>query len=332
MPSTYPDTIDQTSTPCVSMSLREITDATEDRWTNDLDAIEPSDVYRQTSVDAFGGSLFGTDESCFGPSPSSSFSSSFSFGSSDSLWSAVNQAKEARAIPKAPQPLQACLSLASNFSNMSGDELSDTVEPWSMATGSRFDFGFSGALRDTCLYHVPREFLPSDADSDSNFGDDSESDTDSDSVDESATAVDTDGERSEGGGEASDTETVCGDEDEPEPVSAVWDREPSPHPISPAQASSEFLASSWLPDAWAPATPVRIVPSYPRRSARVPRPTVSAANHEEIKTPPTRKRPAPKKAKSPHPRKWRSWGRPISPRLAVLVLHRPRVAGRISRG
>lgn len=141
--------------------------------------------------------------------------SSFDSGSSDSLWSSVNKAKQERSAP-GTEPLQRNDSFVSSFSSMSGDELSDEVEPWAMSTSeSRFDFGFSSALRESCLYSVPREYLPSE-------------DVDSDDGDESDIVIDTDAEGEVDNAFDSDTETVSAEEPEPTFSSPVEEREARP--------------------------------------------------------------------------------------------------------
>ncbi|KAJ7666278.1 hypothetical protein B0H17DRAFT_1254475 [Mycena rosella] len=255
-----------------------------DRYMKDVDAVEPSSVNRKHSLGLFGGSSFNMNDSSFG----APLRGSFSFCSSDSLWSAVNKCKEERAVANAPQALQPSHSFASNFTTMTGDELSDEIEPWTMHTDDCFDLGFSSALRDACIYHMPREFLPSDED------------TDSDCDDGSDTAVDSEPNTQQemDDGDISETETVCDDEPEPDP-----NRESIPQPTSPVPDSSEFLASPSLPDAWTPATPVHITTSFPRRSARVSRPTrVLGADREKPQTPIKRKRPSPPNAR-PSPSK-----------------------------
>lgn len=73
---------------------------------------------------------------------------------------------------------------------MTDEEPGDEVEPWAMGTDSRFDFGFSSALHDSCVYSVPREYLPSDDDSDA--GDESDTDAVIDTETETEARVDED--------------------------------------------------------------------------------------------------------------------------------------------
>ncbi|KAJ7173968.1 hypothetical protein C8R43DRAFT_976752 [Mycena crocata] len=249
--------VDQHATGFASMTLQQITDATDDQYLPSCETVEPSNVYRRSSIDIFGGSSFNEfEDSLFG-------TSSFTFGSSNPQWSAVNKAKEERfrMLPRRD-------SFASNFTGMTGDELSDEVEPWGMATDSRFDFGFSSALRETCLYRVPREYLPSD---DSN---------DTDVEDGSDLAADTDmGEDMDE--DVSETETVCGDV--PELDSLVEEREQSPAPVE-----ANFMPPSVSPIT--PTTPVRPIASLPRRSARVSRPSRAKLAEQEEPTTPTKRR------------------------------------------
>ncbi|KAJ7503548.1 hypothetical protein B0H11DRAFT_2187940 [Mycena galericulata] len=240
-----------------SMStFHKTTDAIEDRSLKFSDKVEPSNVLRRSSVEVHRHLLMGAS---VGPTSRGSFS----FGSLDPVWNAVNKSKEERA------PLARSHSFASNFTSMTGDELSDEVEPWAMDADARFDFGFSSALRD-CLRvqyaaRMHRRRRPT-----------------------SVTGPSTEVDESE--------EDVMTEEDE-EPGRRRLSRRDSrsPIPALPVGASSEFLASSWLPDAWAPATPVRLIAEFPRRSTRISRPSPEKLTHrEEPPTPTKRKRPASK--------------------------------------
>lgn len=295
-------TVDQVST-----TLRQITDATEDRLPTGFEQAQPSNVLRRfdsfsqgSSFEAF--SSFGLSSgNSFGRSSTGSFglsstgssfglpsSGSFSLGSSDSQWNAVNKAKEARNIAGPTTfKLEHSDSFASSFSTLTSDELDDAVEPWAAMADSRFDFGFSDGLRDSCMYHVPREYLPSDEDTDL------EPDEDSDTVIESDTEEDRVAFESESDSESDGESVPCGEESEPE------EREPSPFT---AQDVSPLPASTSLPDSWAPGSPGSINSTFLRRSARVSRLTKRAEDGGALKTPIKRKRPAAKSA-PPSPRK-----------------------------
>ncbi|KAJ7760632.1 hypothetical protein DFH07DRAFT_1021616 [Mycena maculata] len=283
MSSSFSTPVDQDHSDYGSITFEKIADATEDRYSSFSSTVETSNVHRRTtSIDFFGGASFEIQDS-FGPTSHGRFS----FGSTDATWSAVNRAKEAHA----PQPLKRSHSISSNFTDMTGDELSDEVEPWAMATENRFDFGFTSALRDSCMFTMPREYLPSDEDAEV----DDEWETHLTEVDH---ASDTEV------GDESDTEvddcvsetTVCNVELRSRSESPVEGRQPTPSPIDP---SSEVLASSWLPGAWAPSTPVRLFLSFPRRSARVSRPPrATLADREEPQTPTKRKRASTKSTDS----------------------------------
>ncbi|KAF7375282.1 hypothetical protein MSAN_00415000 [Mycena sanguinolenta] len=265
------------------VSMKRFDDATEDRFSA---SVEPSRVCRRTSSDLFSGfSSFGSDIDA----PFGSLRGSFSFGASDSPWGAVQPEQPAPASQDQPQRagslrrpgfLQRNDSIASNFTSMTDDELSDEVAPWSMATDSRFDFGFSSALRESCVYNVPREYLPSAEDSDA--GDESESDTVIETDD--SEEVDYDGD------DVSDTATVCADEPEPSsPVEQVHDLETPQSPIT--ESGLEFSISFWLPDAVMVAG---LLADSPRRSTRVCRPSrAKLESVEQPQTPTKRKRPAP---------------------------------------
>ncbi|KAJ7746274.1 hypothetical protein B0H16DRAFT_1854445 [Mycena metata] len=282
--SATPSSGAQGATDYASMTLQQITDATEDRYMNSVsDNVGESNVDRRTSVDFFGGSSFSAEYSLFG------LRSSFSFGSSDHSWSAVNKAKEIReqSAPKVVLGLGRTESFSSTFTGMTGDELADEVDPWASATtDSRFDFGFSSALRDSCMYNVPREFLPSDDESDVD-----QSDEDSEFDHGDLMETDTEGEDMEG--DFSDSETVCSDD--PGPVSelpTVLIRATA-QPNSPPAVDSEILTAAWVPGEWAPTTPVRITAPFPRRSARIPR--LTPVKQTESQSPTKRKRPAAKR-------------------------------------
>ncbi|KAJ7671458.1 hypothetical protein DFH06DRAFT_1320248 [Mycena polygramma] len=292
----------QEATGVASLSLQQIVDATEDRYMNLSADVEPSNVDRRSSIDFFGGSSWCMDDPVFGRP---GFRSSFSFGSTDSQWSAVTKAKEAQPVSR-PFLWQRKDSVASNFTSMTGDELSDEVDPWALGTDTRFDFGFSAALRDSCLYSVPREYLPSD---DSDAGDDSDTAIDTDTEEEvfeeepiheepiheepiHEEPVQEEPIQEEAMDDVSDTDTVCAEEPEPE----FWVAD------IPETAPCTELPSwlSWL------TTPFRPTAPLPRRSARVPRPSrlaKLAVEPQSPQTPTKRKRPAPKDAKSPPSKK-----------------------------
>ncbi|KAJ7895100.1 hypothetical protein B0H13DRAFT_829250 [Mycena leptocephala] len=286
-------TIGQEGTEYTSTGLHQITDATEDLNVKKLDwdnvNVEPSSVYRRTSMDFFGGS-FAMNDSFFG----SMSRRSLSFGVSDSIWSAVNEAKHEQA---APLPLQRNDSLASNFTSMTGDELSDEVEPWAMATDSRFDFGFSSALRDSCVYNMPPEYLPLDEDSDAGYESESE------------TVVDSDTEE-EVNDDASEPETVSADE--LEPMYSVEDDETQAF-TSTAEAGSQILPSSLPRDV--PDGLVRPTAEFLRRSVRVSRPSQRAISADcQPQTPSKRNAPY-LKASGPRLKRLLSSVRRISPLL-----------------
>ncbi|KAJ6549465.1 hypothetical protein B0H10DRAFT_2242892 [Mycena sp. CBHHK59/15] len=284
--------VDQETAP-PHLSLKQITDATDD----DLhfsDIVVPAMFPRRSSFELFDDTTYGTLDNpfttadLFSTALHGSSHGSFSFDSS-SLWDAVNKSKEARTILKT-KPLTREFSFVSDFS-MTGDELSDAVEPWSMNTNSRFDFGFSAALHDTCMFHVPREFLPSDDDTDIDDGTDTEvaTEVNEDEIEDSD----------------SDSVTVCADE--PEPGSPTLECHSMVEPASqihPIEVSSHFFAPYCVPDSWPPATPSgRLVAPLPRRSARIPR-ISSRAKHIDYEalssstTPTKRKRsPSPKDPK-----------------------------------
>ncbi|KAJ6483812.1 hypothetical protein C8R47DRAFT_561434 [Mycena vitilis] len=248
----------------------------------------------RSSIDFFGGSSLCMDDPVFGRP---GFRSSFSFGSADSQWSAVTKAKEAQPVSHSFL-WQRKDSVASNFTSMTGDELSDEVDPWTLGTDARFDFGFSAALRDSCLYTVPREYLPSD---DSDAGDDSDTAIDTDTEEEvleeepvqeeavQEEAIQEEAIQEEAMDDVSDTDTLCADEPEPE----FWVAD-----VPEAAPCTDLPWLSWL------TTPSRPTAPLPRRSGRAPRPSRRmAAEPLSPQTPTKRKRPAPKDAKSPPSKK-----------------------------
>ncbi|KAJ7352285.1 hypothetical protein DFH08DRAFT_805557 [Mycena albidolilacea] len=234
-------------------------------------------------MDFFGGSSSFNTNSLFGLPAQGSFN----FGSSGSQWSAVSEAKQ-ELQPRDLSGPSRCDSFASTFTSMTDDELGNEVEPWAMGADSRFDFGFSSALRDSCVYSVPREYLPSDDDSDA--GDESDMDT----------VIDTETETEEGVNQdqdVSDTETAYAAGDPaPQPTSAVEEQH-DPEPLPSAPARSEFLdPPQCLPDTWLPRTHVHLTGDFPRRSPRVLRSSrTKLVELEASQTPTKRRQPAPKR-------------------------------------
>ncbi|KAJ7259690.1 hypothetical protein C8J57DRAFT_490514 [Mycena rebaudengoi] len=266
--------VDQETTDSLT-NLKHITDATEDGYPcpEDQSVWNSSLLNRSSSFQIFDDRQFGMDDP-FRPSLSFSHSNP---DRTNSLWSAVSAAKQDRETPKV-KPLVASLSLASTFTSMTGDELSDEIEPWEMTTSSRFDFGFSSALRDTCTYQVPHQFLPSEDDIEidetaSEVSDtdeeDSEEDSDSETVyadepESASTPVARAEEEDDDMG--SDIFTVCGDELDCTPPQVT--REPSVSITDPVSGQSTNAGSSWVYD-WLPPTPPRLLTDQPRRSVRI---------------------------------------------------------------
>ncbi|KAF8207016.1 hypothetical protein K438DRAFT_1931120 [Mycena galopus ATCC 62051] len=259
--------------------IEPISDTTQDRFGHFSENPYPP-VRRRASLNFFGGS----------PSFGDSTHSLFEFPSSGRSFTSFRSSQQEELVPPT-QPWQHNTSFTSNFlsrhdsvsstsTSMTDDELSDEVEPWAMATESRSDFGFSSALRDSCVYNVPREYLP--LEEDSGAGDDHEWDT----------VIETDEEDDDE--DVSDTATVCADEPDPEPASPLEKEHADPEILRTAGAHSEFFMSPGLPDARV-TTSTRLAAGLPRRSARVTRSShADAVDCERGQTLIKRKHPVPK--------------------------------------
>ncbi|KAJ6468309.1 hypothetical protein C8R45DRAFT_1218809 [Mycena sanguinolenta] len=270
-------------------SMKRIDDATDILSEN----VEPSRVCRRMSSNLFGGfSSFGTGIDA----PFGSLRGSFSFGASDFQWGAVQPelpvpATQGQSLQRTGSFAHGFLnrndSIASNFTSMTDDELSDEVSPWAIATDSRFDFGFSSALREACVYNVPPQFLPSDEYRDTEDESESETVIDTDTGEE----VDTDEEVDDDDDDVSDTETVCAD-DPASPVEEIHELDFPHAPTTPSDP--EFSISSWRPDAMGAADfPAHLLADSPRRSARIARPSRAKLESDEQSQSPTKRKRVP---------------------------------------